>query len=64
MQPLGRKPNRHNYEDYHPRDNRVNWWQVEIDNSGNKKAARQKAKFDIDQEIIHRYDCERYYELD
>jgi hypothetical protein len=49
MQPMGRKPRISNTEDRHPRRNGervLNWWESESI-SGNKKAARQLVKKQI-----------------
>ena len=49
MQPLGRKPNKHNHIDCHPPKGYINWWEDEGCDE-NKKGDRQQVKRDIARE--------------
>ena len=52
MKPLGRKSSRFpSKKDFHPPKGWVNWWEVDISESGNKAREKEKTKKEIEEEL-------------
>lgn len=52
MQPMGRKPSRFPTKiDNHFHDGNQNWWEIEMCDSSNKTAEKQKVKKEIREQV-------------